>query len=274
MSRASRRWSRSLRGLAVALAGAIASSSAAAQTLGERVARVADGTAHLSYATRADVCGDGVGTIGFDDGRRMMRWSGGGSSGRGEWGREACEPGPARVALTVEGGRVTRLRLAVGRRALSGSGRETDLGSVPAPAAAAYLLSLAERSDDAVGRQAIVAAVVADGAVVWPELLRMARDSARPRATRREATFWLAEAAGDALGPRRAALDSTPVEVEVREQAVFALSQRPRDESVPALIRIARTNRDVQIRRRALFWLGQSGDARAIDLFESVLRRR
>jgi TolA-binding protein len=59
----------------------------------------------------------------------------------------------------------------------------------------------------------------------------------------------------------------------LREQAVFALSQRSHDEGVPALIGIARTHPDGAIRKKALFWLGQSGDPRAIALFEEILTR-
>jgi len=57
----------------------------------------------------------------------------------------------------------------------------------------------------------------------------------------------------------------------VKEQAVFALSQQPRDAGVPALIRIARTHPEPGVRRKALFWLGQSGDPRALALFEEIL---
>ena len=54
---------------------------------------------------------------------------------------------------------------------------------------------------------------------------------------------------------------------------MFALSQRPRDEGVPVLIRVVRTNRDPEMRRKALFWLGQSGDPRALALFEELLTK-
>jgi HEAT repeat protein len=60
---------------------------------------------------------------------------------------------------------------------------------------------------------------------------------------------------------------------EVRESAIFALSQRPRDEGVPILIDVAKNNHDPELRRKAMFWLGQSGDPRALELFESILTR-
>jgi len=108
---------------------------------------------------------------------------------------------------------------------------------------------------------------------VWPELLRIARDPAIPLDTRRQAVFWVGQAAGEAAGH---GLDSVVVDnrgdLEIRKQAVFALSQRPDQQSVPALIRIARANPPAELRKTALFWLGQSEDPRALQLFEEILR--
>ena len=42
---------------------------------------------------------------------------------------------------------------------------------------------------------------------------------------------------------------------------------------MPALIQIARSNRDPEVRKKAFFWLGQTGDPRALALFEEVLTR-
>jgi hypothetical protein len=54
---------------------------------------------------------------------------------------------------------------------------------------------------------------------------------------------------------------------------VFALSQLPRDRGVPLLIDVARSaHRHPAVRRAAMFWLGQSGDPRAIEFFEEVLK--
>ena len=91
--------------------------------------------------------------------------------------------------------------------------------------------------------------------------------------TRRQAIFWLGQAAGAAAlrGLDSIASDKGG-ELEIRKQAVFALSQRPADESVPVLIRIARTSPHRAVRKSALFWLGQSGDPRALTLFEELLQ--
>ena len=266
------------RGATVAGAAALVVALAAparAQSVADRVARVRDGTVHLSFAARPDVCGDGRGSISYGSGRRVTRGAVGNRWDHGEWEPEECEPGPARVSLRVDGGAVARVRVYVGGRWRADLDSVTDLGTVPAPAAADYLLSLAERAPGAVGEDAIFAATLADSAVVWRRLLAMARREAVPSRTRRQAVFWLGEAAGDAVaGGREPLAERQAEEREVREQAVFALSQRPREESVPALVRIARTNRDPEVRRKALFWLGQSGDPRALDLFGELLRGR
>jgi len=115
-------------------------------------------------------------------------------------------------------------------------------------------------------------ASIADSAVVWPALIDVTRDANRPRRTRRVALQWVGMAAGDVVTDGQTAVDDA--DRETREQAVFAVSQLPKDEGVPLLIEVARSHRDPQVRRRALFWLGQSGDARAIDLFEELLRGR
>jgi hypothetical protein len=231
-----------------------------AQTLAERAAALGEGTLRLSFAARAGVCGNGGHsiTIVSDD-------------ERGEWEND-CAPGPVRVSLRVRGGKVADAHAYVGGRWRPAEGRTTDLGTVPARQAAADLLALAEASRiDA--EELVTAATLADSAIVWPALLRLARRTDVPMETRRQAVFWLGQAAGEAAtrGLDSLAADSGG-ELEVRKQAVFALSQRPADEGVPALIRIARTNPHAELRKSALFWLGQSEDPRAIALFEEILR--
>jgi HEAT repeat protein len=105
------------------------------------------------------------------------------------------------------------------------------------------------------------------------EIIAVARGDPSPR-VRGQALFWLSQKAGQrAAGTIAQALDTDP-EMEVKEKAVFALSQLPREEGVPLLIQQARTNRDRRVRERALFWLGQSGDPRALSLFEEILKGR
>lgn len=245
-----------------ALAAAPAAARAQTSDLARRVAAAPDGKVHFSYAARPGVCGNG---------RNIEVRS---REENGEWEGD-CESGPVRVALTVQDHRVMRLRTYVGGRWRPGSG--TDLGTVSAPAAAAWLLELAPRlgtSDKHDGGDAIFAATIADSTTVWPQLLRLARDGAVPTQTRKSAVFWLGQAAGDAATKGLsdlAASDTT--DREVRKSAIFALSQRPKDEGVPALIKVARTSPDPELRRSALFWLGQSDDPRALALFQELLTK-
>jgi HEAT repeat protein len=231
-----------------------------AQTLAQRAAALGEGKLRLSFAARRGVCGNGGHgiTIVSDD-------------ERGEWESD-CTPGPVRVSLEVRGGRIAGAHTYVGGRWRPADARTTDLGALPARQAAAELLALAEQSrTDA--EDLVTAATLADSAVVWPTLLRLARRTDLPLETRRQAVFWLGQAAGEAATRGLDSLaDDAGGELEVRKQAVFALSQRPAEEGVPALIRIARTNPHAELRKTALFWLGQSEDPRALALFEEILK--
>jgi HEAT repeat protein len=231
-----------------------------AQTLAQRVAAAGDGTVRLSFAARRGVCGNGGNNITIQD-----------DDERGEWESD-CAPGPVRMSLRVSGGRVTEAHTYVGGRWRPAQGKTTDLGTIPAAQAATDLLKLAERAGDDADAL-ITGATLADSAVVWPDLLRLARREDLPLETRRQAVFWLGQAAGQAA---TRGLDSITTDergdLEVRKQAVFALSQRPADEGVPALIRVARTSPSGELRKSALFWLGQSEDPRALSLFEELLK--
>ena len=245
-------------GLLVALLPA----SLAAQSLAQQVRAAGEGTVRLSFAAREGVCSRGPGSITImDDDDHDADWE------------SDCARGPVRVSLRMRGGRVTDSETYVGGRWRAGRGRVIDLGLVPTQEAADLLLALAPQVSDDDGGKLVTAATLADSVVVWPQLLRMARDTRVREETRRQAVFWLGQAAGDEAAK---GLDSIAVDgggdIEIRKQAVFALSQRPADEGVPVLIRIARTNRHPELRKTALFWLGQSEDPRALTLFEEILR--
>jgi hypothetical protein len=227
------------------------------QTLEGRLAAVGSGTVHLSFAARPGICGNGLNNISTQQ-------------ESDEWEAE-CENQPVRVALVVRDRQVRAIRTYVGGRWRHRTSA-SDLGQVRPQEAVAFFLKLAAQSRDLDG-DPVLPATLADSVTIWPSLLQLARASDLPQERRRNAIFWLGQAAGAAAA---GALDSIAVDVhgdrEVRKQAVFALSQRTADEGVPALIRIARTNRDPELRKTALFWLGQSEDPRALSLFEEILR--
>lgn len=236
---------------------ALLSASAHGQKLEQRIRRAETGTVHLSFPARAGVCGHGWSSVG------MRQES-------DEW-QDDCETQPVRVALRMWDHQVVGIRTYVGGRWRPGA-YAIDLGMVRPQDAAAYFIALAARGVDLVG-DPLLPATMADSVTIWPALLRLARTRSLPEDRRRTAIFWLGQAAGSAAGQ---ALDSIAGDArgdrEVRKQAVFVLSQRSPDQGVPALIRIARSNPDPELRKTAIFWLGQSGDSRALDLFEEILR--
>jgi hypothetical protein len=254
-----------------ALAGVAA--VAPAQSIASRVARVSNGTVRMTFATKPGICGSGNSII-HSNGRGRTTWGNDNYSRDVEWESD-CSVGLARVVLDRRDGELTDLRFYVGGRWRPAGSDVTDLGTVSAHDAADYLVSIAQSEKGSMGEKAILPATIADSAVIWPALIRIARNSDLPRGTRNQSVFWLGQAAGDAATANLNSLVvDNSVDREVREQAVFALSQRPRDEGIPALIAVARTNKDPEIRKKALFWLGQSHDPRALDLFEELLTRK
>jgi hypothetical protein len=246
---------------------------AAAQSIASRVARVSNGTVRMSFTAKPGICGSGS-SIWRDGGSHRNSWGNWNTSRDIEWDIE-CTMGPARVVIDRVDGEITDLRFYVGGRWRAPAANVVDLGMVPAREAADYLISLAQTEKGNMGEKAIFPATFADSATIWPSLLKIARNADLPRSTRTQSVFWLGQAAGEAATANlnSIVLDNS-VDREVREAAVFALSQRPRDEGVPALISVARTNKDPELRKKALFWLGQSGDRRAIDLFEELLTKK
>jgi HEAT repeat protein len=258
-------------GVVIAVVGVVAlARPLRAQAIADRVSAVRNGMVELHFAARHGVCGDGSERISI--GRSLQ-------FGRGD--RDAyssvCEPGPVRVRLRIEDGAVRDIRTSVGPSRPNGTS-STDLGAVPSAAAAAYFLRLARTANAQVSTAAVTAAVLADSAYPWRDLLAVARDSeTRSRGTRSNAELWLSRFASEKLNGRENDLSAPDDEVvsdetQARSSAVFALSQLRNHEGIPPLLEVARTNRDAHVRRAALFWLGQSGDGRALDLFEEILK--
>lgn len=247
---------------------------ATAQSIDDAVAKTRDGQVRFSFALREGVCGNGSGITTLRRGESTDLRKGSSRSSRDVEYDVECEPGPGRVVLDVERGAVTALRFHVGGRWRQRDDA-TDLGTVSAARASGYLLKLAQTDGGRPGRDAVFPLTVVDSVTVWPSLIALARDESRPRETRKNAVFWLGQAAEE---PATRGLDDLVGEAtldrEVRESAIFALSRRPAEEGIPALIRVVKTNKDPAMRKRALFWLGQSGDPRALDLIEELLAKR
>ena len=256
--------------LAVAMASVVAM-PAHAQSIAQRVRGVGTGVAELHYTARPGTCGDGRDSFSFGGGMHFGTWYGRSSDGMTTY----CQPGPARVRLRVESGTITSLRVSVGPPRQSEE-RPTDLGAMSSREAAAFFVALADSTDGNVAQRAIDAAVLADSATVWPQLLAIASDSVHAsRSARRHATFWAGQFAAAKLAGNADDLGATndgDDRDDSRSAAVFALSQLRGHAGVEPLLQVARTNRDPFVRRKAIFWLGESGDPRAIALFREILR--
>lgn len=260
-----------------AAAMTLAAGTLPAQGIAKRVAQVKDGTVRMSYASRSDVCGNGAGNISTHNGTQRNSSSGGSTTitttRHNEW-EDECESGPVRVAIDVADGKPIALRAYVGGRWRPGTD-VTDLGTVPAKDAVDYLLDDLARADGKVAGEAIFPATIADSVTVWPRLLNLAKDDSRTKDVRKQAIFWVSQAAGEkATEGLKDVVGDAATDQDVRLQAVFALSQRPKDEGVPALLDVAKGSKDPRIRKQAIFWLGQSGDPRAVAYFESVLLKK
>lgn len=263
---------------AAALAAVIlAAAEVGAQPLARRIAAAGDGEVRLSYATRADVCGDGDDVVGLRGALHVgssIRMQGKGDSD------VRCVPGPARVALRVRNGAVERVRLRVGGAWTRRDGAGADLGAVPAAEAAAYFLALAERAAPAgrahaaerAAEDAMFAAVVADSADLRPDLLRLARDGSLGGDVRRHAVQWLGEVGDASLVPALTAFVRGDARGErVGSAAVFALGRLPGEAGMPTLIALVRTAPSERLQKESVFWLGQQGSRRAREAVRAAV---
>jgi len=261
------------------------SSTALAQTdLASRVSRAPDGVVRVQFASRAGTCGDGRDAIGFRKAFFAESFQ-----SIGDWNAPTCIAGPVRVALTVSGGQVTRLKTSVGGSWERINDRVTDLGVVSPSEAAAYFFALVPKIEGAGSRdksRILLPAVLADAGDVIPQLTSLARDDARVQETRRQAIQWIgllgdarvvptlvAFARGGGAGPVGEDIDeddTKPGKKGLATAAMAALSFLSDGAGVPALIDISR-NGSLSARSSAVFWLGQSGDPRSLATLHTII---
>lgn len=242
-----------------------------AQALADRVAGAAGPRVQFTYAGRAGVCGNG---------RSFVQVSGNswfGSFTEGDR-RDACEAGPVRVVLDRAGREVVSIATYVGPVPERVAG-VTDLGTVRAADAAAYLLGLAERADGRVSRDALMPAVIADSTDPTARLLALARNQNAARETRRSAISWLGRPL-DERGRSVADVSTALVAIarddddnqSVRQQAMRTLARLEHGTGTAALIELARDANRSWLARQALASLNSSGDPRARDYLRQVVR--
>src|SRR5438105_10237869 len=131
-----------VQGFSIAVLGTAAAAvpSYGQANLATRVSRSADGVVHVQFASRPGTCGDGRDAIGFR--RAFFAES---FQSIGSWNAPTCVAGPVRVALTVAGKQVIRIKTFVSGSWPPTNERATDLGTVPAADAASYFFALVAR---------------------------------------------------------------------------------------------------------------------------------
>jgi HEAT repeat protein len=246
-----------------AVAGVLGAIPAGAQDLTDQVSQVERGVVRATYQTRPGTCGtrDNIQLVTQD-------------VHRGRWNDEPCIEGPAFLQLSVRNGRVVESHVRVGRASWpAASGPITDVGLVPAPAAARDLLRLAESASADSGEDLVFAAVLADSIELAAPLLRLARSSAPTTDTRKAAVFWLSHGTDAEVAEELEVLAMDEgLPMDVREAAVFGLSQESDHGGAAALKRIAQIGAPTDLRENAVFWLGQT-DAPDIVAFLEALAR-
>lgn len=255
-----------------------------AQALAGRVAAAPSGNLQFAFAARDGVCGDGKQWLATGDGTFRGSFSGSFSTvvtsiqgGDSNSNGPSCLPGPVRVTLVRADRTIVNIRAQAGP--LTPEAGVHNLGIVPAREASMYLLSLARTLDGKPGQQAILPAVLADGAEPGTALLALARDGTRPSDTRRSAISWLArDAAGVSIDDVMATLTdlarSTDQTRTIRSAALSSLRRASLVEGVPALMRLASQRTDMWLAERAVSGLGSSGDPRARTMLRSIVTGR
>ncbi|MGH7593621.1 MAG: HEAT repeat domain-containing protein [Gemmatimonadales bacterium] len=248
-------------------------SAMGAQSLERLIASAGDGTVQFHFAARDGVCGNGRDFYRASEMGYSSSYSNGGNND------ESCAKGPVRVVIVRAGREIIRIETYAGPLSSDPDGGK-DLGVVAARDAAAYLLGLAATLDGRPAREAVQPAVLADSAVLTPQLSQLARDPARARDVRNSAIAWLArrraEPGGVGATAVQQALDGIVRDRNeseaIRRQALSTVGNFERGEGIPLLIAFA-GDPDTWIARQSLSSLANSGDPRARQFVRQALRR-
>ena len=255
----------------VAVAALAPLASLEAQSLGQRVEAVRDGAVQFTYPTREGVCGNGRSMLSFAPGsyHGSVNVVNGVST-------EPCERGPARVIISRAGGMTTAIDVFVGPVAPAPAG-VSDLGQVAGQEAHEYLLAQAGRLDGEPAGDAIMPAMIAEGAGASAPLVALARDRSRPLQTRRSAITWIGrmsaapgQQAGNAVSALAEMAQTRDDNQSVREQAVATLARLGQGEGIPTLVTMTRSQ-DEWLAQQAARHLSRSGDPRARQWLRTVV---
>ena len=244
-------------------------SRADAQSLANRVASSSGRSVQFSYPARPGVCGDGRTYISMGSGNFYGSFSSNAS--------DQCVAGPVRVVADLADRNVIALRTFVGGVTPVVDVGVANLGTVTAADATDYLLGVASRADGRVGRDAIFAAILADGIDLSPKLLDIGRDANRPLETRRAALSGLVRSDAAQLDKIGAALVQIATNENdaqgVRTAALSVLSRLDHGAGIQPLVQLATGNIASWVGKESMTVLARSGDPRARQFLRSTVQR-
>jgi HEAT repeat protein len=255
--------------VALLVATSAAGSSATAQSLASRVAGASERSIQFSYPAKAGVCGDGRTYISTGPGNYYGSYSTNSA--------DQCVAGPVRVVADLADRNVIALRTYVGGTTPVVDPGVANLGTVTAADATDYLLGVASRADGRVGRDAIFAALIADGPDLSSRLLEIGRDQNRPLETRRAALSGLVRSdAGqlDKIGAALVQIATNEGDAQgVRTAALSVLSRLDHGAGIQPLVQLASGNITSWVGRESMTVLARSGDPRARQFLRSTAQR-
>ena len=228
------------------------------QSIASRVASVRDGKVRMSFASRDDICGwdSGISTRHSTNSRNGSSWSRNDSEDVSY--DEECSAGPARVVLTLRGGRVEKVRAYVGGRWRVPSDAR-DLGTVSAREAVDYLLAVANADAGKGSENAIFPVTLADSVDIAPRLAAIGENESKSEDLRGQAIFWLGQTRTDRSVDYLRALYRKIRNEDVKDKVIFAMSQQRDQSSQDWLIDLAsNSGESIEMRKKALFWAGQT----------------
>ena len=258
------------RGLAIAsvVAVSVATPRAHGQSLANRVASAAGRSVQFSYAARPGGCGDG---------RTFISTGGNFYGSFSSNSSEQCVAGPVRVVADLADRNVIALRTFVGGVTPVVDAGVTNLGTVTAADATDYLLGVASRADGRVGRDAIFAALLADGVDLSARLLDIGRDVNRPLETRRAALYGLVRSDAaqlDRIGSALIQIATNENDAQgVRTEALSVLSRLDHGAGVQPLVQLATGNITSWVGKESMTVLARSGDPRARQFLRATVQR-
>ncbi len=262
-------------GLTAAILLAISATAprATAQSLANRVTSASDRSVQFSYPARPGVCGDGRTYISTGPGNFYGSFNGSFSTNASD----QCQAGPVRVLADLADRNVIALRTYVGGVTPVVDAGVTNLGTVTPADATDYLLGVASRADGRVGRDAIFAALLANGVDLTPRLLDIGRDQNRPLETRRAALSGLGRSDApqlDKIGAALVQIATNENDVQgVRSAALSVLSRLDHGAGIQPLIQLASGNMTSWVGRESMTVLARSGDPRARQFLRSTAQR-